>query len=81
MHLTQALTGSQIKEDLQSVLSSQSSIFIPTDQDWTNETTQRYNTWNSPSYIASVKPALKEDVQKLVRLSPLYAPSILSNEP
>ena len=41
-------------------------VFLRTDSNWTNETTQRYTTHDAPSYLASVKPALASDVQKVV---------------
>jgi hypothetical protein len=67
--LSEALNGPQIAYDLQSILSPGSGIYLPTDANWTTETTQRFNTWSAPTYVVSVKPALKEDVQKVVRCS------------
>ncbi|OCL02959.1 FAD-binding domain-containing protein [Glonium stellatum] len=47
-------------------LSPGTHIFFPTDQNWTTETTQRYTVHDAPGYIASIKPALESDVQKIV---------------
>lgn len=69
--LSVALNGSQIVHDLGSVLTPESSIYLPTDPNWVKETTQRFDFWQAPTYIVSIKPAVKEDVQKVVRLSPL----------
>jgi hypothetical protein len=66
--LSEALTGVQIKQDLSLILSTQSTIYLPTDGVFGNGTTQRYNTWNAPTYLVSVQPALAKDVQKVVCL-------------
>lgn len=50
-------------------LSAGSKIFLPSDPNYVNETTQRYTTHDAPTYRASVKPALDTDVQKIVRIS------------
>ena len=47
-------------------LSPGTRVFLRTDSNWTNGTTQRYTTHDAPSYVASVKPALASDVQKVV---------------
>jgi hypothetical protein len=48
------------------------------DGNWLNETTQRYNSWDAPTYVVSVKPALKEDVQKVVKRLLFYLPTSLT---
>ncbi|KAG9235758.1 hypothetical protein BJ875DRAFT_482938 [Amylocarpus encephaloides] len=65
--LAEALAGAQIAQDLRSTLSSRSRIYLPTDEGWPNEITQRFNSWNGPTYVVAVKPAVKEDVQKVVK--------------
>ena len=68
LHLAVALPAN-ITADLWSLdLSSGTEIFYPSDLNWTTETRQRYTVHDSPSYFASVKPALESDVQKLVCL-------------
>ena len=59
--------------DLKSVLqqpknnwSPTTQIFFPTDPDYANETTQRWNFYSAPSYLASIKPGTEADVQKVV---------------
>lgn len=47
-------------------LSSGTRIFYPSDPDWLMETTQRYTVHDAPTYVASIKPALESDVQKIV---------------
>ena len=41
-------------------------IFFPSDPNYTNETTQRWNFYSAPSYLASIKPGSEADVQKVV---------------
>lgn len=72
--LSGALNGSEIALHLESILSLRSGIFLPTDKNWLNETTQRYQAWNAPTYVVSIKPASKEDVQDVVH-SPLIGTS------
>lgn len=64
--------------DLKSVLqqtknkwSPNTQIFFPTDPNYTNETTQRWNFYSAPSYLASIKPGSEADVQKVVSRSDL----------
>lgn len=42
-------------------------IFFPSDPNYVNKTTQRWNTYSAPSYVASIKPGTETDVQKVVR--------------
>lgn len=49
-------------------------IYFPDDPNWANETTQRWNIYNAPSYVASIKPGCEEDVQRVV-----YIPSYFPN--
>jgi hypothetical protein len=67
--LSAALSGPQIARDLRSILSPGTGIFLPTDTNWANETTQRFQAWSAPSYVVSIKPAVKGDVQKVVSLT------------
>jgi hypothetical protein len=78
LSISEALNGTQIAHDLGSALSPQSSIYFPSDGNWLNETTQRYNSWDAPTYVVSVKPALKEDVQKVVKRLLFYLPTSLT---
>ncbi|KAF2816389.1 FAD-binding domain-containing protein [Mytilinidion resinicola] len=66
-HIRIITPAEKIASDLGSTLSPSSSIYLPSDENWTNETTQRWNQWNAPSYVVSVKPAIKEDVQKVLQ--------------
>ena len=60
--------------DLRSILSRpenrwslSTKIFYPSDPKWTNETTQRWSMYRAPSYDASIRPGMEEDVVKIVR--------------
>ena len=53
-----------------------SRIYLPTDPNDSNETIQRWATLDPPRYIVSVQPALKADVQGVLRkfaLPSIYA--------
>lgn len=45
-------------------------IYFPDDPNWANATTQRWNVYSAPSYVASVKPGCEEDVQRVVYIPP-----------
>jgi hypothetical protein len=66
--LHRGLTGPQIAAYLQQNLSPASKIFLPSSPNYTQETTQRWNIYEEPTYIVSVQPALDTDVRKIVRL-------------
>lgn len=63
---TAAINGTLVAQDFRAILSQGSGIYLPSDENWEDETTQRWNLWNAPTYVISVKPALVEDVQKIV---------------
>lgn len=63
-----AINGTLVAQDFRRILSPGSGIYLPSDANWENETTQRWDLWNPPTYVISVKPALVEDVQKIVSL-------------
>lgn len=59
--------------DLKSILtqsknnwSPKTEIFFPSDANWLTETTQRWNIYSAPTYLASIKPGTEADVQKVV---------------
>ena len=64
--MTLCLTGREIASHFIQTLSSGSQVYLPTDADYSNETIQRWNVFNPPTYIVSVKPALETDVQEVV---------------
>ena len=64
--LVAAINGTLVAQDFRELLSQGSGIYLASDENWENETTQRWNLWNAPTYVVSVKPALVEDVQKVV---------------
>ncbi|TVY94171.1 FAD-linked oxidoreductase [Lachnellula willkommii] len=76
--LSETLNGTRIAHDLGSILSPKSSIYLPSDLHWANETTQRFNSWDAPTYVVSVKPGLTEDAQKVVRYASHNNVSFLS---
>lgn len=61
-----AVTGPEVASYLDIHLSRASDIFLPSDIKYTQETTQRWNQFSSPTYIIAVKPATDVDVQKIV---------------
>lgn len=74
--ITLALTGPDIAAYLEKILSPGTDFYLPTDSNYTAETTQRWNAYGAPTYVVSVKPALEGDVQKIVRS--FYSPRIKS---
>lgn len=68
--ISAALNGTQIAAGLKAAgLSVNSGIYLPSDPRIANETVSRFNTWSAPTYVVTVKPALKEDVQVVVSSS------------
>jgi hypothetical protein len=59
-------------------LSPGAEIFLPSDPNAANETTQRYTTWAEPTFIGTIKPATEADVQYIVGLIYCYALLMLS---
>jgi hypothetical protein len=50
----------------QSVLSPGAEIYYANDSNWTQEVTQRWSTWDAPTYLGAIKPATERDVQNIV---------------
>ena len=50
-------------------------VLFPGQPNYANLTTQRWSTYESPSYIASVKPACVQDVITIVSTAPFPLPS------
>lgn len=48
-------------------VSESTRLFFPSDKGFTEEVTQRWTTWERPSFIAAIKPATEEDVAAIVR--------------
>ncbi|MCJ1397126.1 hypothetical protein MMC11_000318 [Xylographa trunciseda] len=63
------LTGPQIAIHFEKTLSPASRVHLPTDPNYSNETIQRWNIFNPPTYIVSVQPALDTDVQEVISYS------------
>lgn len=55
-----------ITETLRSRLSPGTEIFLPSDPDYANETTQRWTVYEEPTYAAAIVPAIASDVQEIV---------------
>ena len=47
-------------------LSSGSQIFLPSNANYTVDVTQRWTTWDEPTYLGAIKPATEPDVQTIV---------------
>lgn len=43
-------------------------IYYPGEMDYKEETTQRWSTYQAPTYQVSIKPGTEDDVQKVVSL-------------
>lgn len=63
-----AQTGPEVASYFRKHLSNASDIYLPSESNYTLETTQRWNAFSAPTYIISVKPATDADVQKIVSL-------------
>ena len=66
--LAYAQTGAEVASYFRRHLSNASDIFLPSESNYTLETTQRWNAFSAPTYIVSVKPATDVDIQKIVSL-------------
>jgi hypothetical protein len=73
IHSTFALTGQEVAAYFRQSLTLESEVFLPTDSNYTQETTQRWTAYKEPTYIVAVKPASEADVQSIVRLIPRAA--------
>lgn len=49
-----------------SVLSPNAEIYYANDTNWTQEVTQRWTTWDAPTYLGAIKPVTERDVQNIV---------------
>lgn len=50
-----------------SSLSPGAQIFLPSDTNYTEDVTQRWTTYDAPTYIGAIKPATVKDIQNIVR--------------
>ena len=64
-----AQPGAEVASYFRKHLSKASGIYLPSENNYTLETTQRWNAFSAPTYIISVKPATDLDIQKIVSLS------------
>ncbi|ROV92439.1 hypothetical protein VPNG_09576 [Cytospora leucostoma] len=60
---------SNITQTLRSSLSAGTEIFLPSDPDYANETTQRWTVYEEPTYVAAIVPAIASDVQEIVKIA------------
>jgi hypothetical protein len=56
-----------ITQTFQSSLSPGTKIYLASDPDYANSTTQRWTLYDEPTYSAAIVPALESDVQTIVR--------------
>lgn len=63
-----AQTGAEVAAYFRQHLSKAAAVYLPSENNYTLETTQRWNAFSAPTYVVSVKPANDLDVQKIVRL-------------
>ncbi|GLA17566.1 hypothetical protein AnigIFM62618_004708 [Aspergillus niger] len=52
-----------------SSLSPGAQIFLPSDTNYTEDVTQRWTTYDAPTYIGAIKPATVKDIQNIVTLA------------
>ncbi|PKX89314.1 FAD-binding oxidoreductase [Aspergillus novofumigatus IBT 16806] len=64
---TSSLETSDIAAIFGPVLSPEAQIYFPADPDYNKQVKQRWSTFASPSYIATIKPATEQDVQNTVK--------------
>ncbi|CAN8102492.1 unnamed protein product [Discula destructiva] len=70
--LSNALSISErtsITQTFRSSLSPQSKIFLASDPNYANETTQRWTVYEEPTYSAAIIPATASDVQTIVKVA------------
>jgi len=60
-------TGPEVASYFRKTLSNASAVYLPSETNYTLETTQRWNAFSAPTYLISVKPTTDLDVQKIVR--------------
>lgn len=61
-----AHTGPEIAAYFKTHLSKAAEVYLPSQSNYTLETTARWNAFSAPTYVISVKPASDQDVQTLV---------------
>ena len=66
------LTGPQIASHFEQVLSAGSQVHLLAEANYSSSFVQRWDLYNSPTYVVSVKPALESDVQEVVSLPPYH---------
>lgn len=62
-----AQTGLEVASYFRKHLSSATGVYLPSESNYTLETTNRWNAFSAPTYIVSVKPKTDLDVRKIVR--------------
>ena len=63
-----AQTGPEVASYFRKHLSNSSTVYLPSESNYSFETTQRWNAFSAPTYIISVKPSTDVDIQKIVCL-------------
>lgn len=63
------IDGNDIAAIFGPVLTPEAHIFLPSDGDYDDNVMARWSTFNAPSYVATVKPAMETDVQAIVSTS------------
>ena len=61
--------------------SSDTQIYYPSDPNYASLTTQRWDIYEAPTYVASIKPGSEKDVQKIVRIFIYFFRCQLSETP
>lgn len=65
-----AHTGPEIAAYFKTHLSKAAEVYLPSQGNYTLETTARWNAFSAPTYVISVKPASDRDVQTIVYFPP-----------
>ncbi|MCJ1436573.1 hypothetical protein MMC27_005953 [Xylographa pallens] len=72
-----AQTGPEVASYFRKHLSNTSTVYLPSESNYSVETTQRWNAFSAPTYIISVKPSTDFDVQKIIEYAFLHNISFL----
>ncbi|MCJ1282144.1 hypothetical protein MMC26_001467 [Xylographa opegraphella] len=72
-----AQTGPEVALYFRKHLSSASAVYLPSEANYSVDTTQRWNAFRAPTYIISVKPTTDSDVQKIIEYAFLHNISFL----
>ncbi|KAI4224138.1 MAG: hypothetical protein L6R36_004894 [Xanthoria steineri] len=68
-----ATRNASIKSLFAGSLSPGTEIFLPSDANYSQSVTQRWDIFTEPTYLGAIKPATDEDVQSIIRIASKHA--------